>query len=70
MAKYKVEINRTETFIVDVLCETEQEARDLATEKFADIKKAGMEHYHLIGDSVEETGLVYDVSNTDDPFNP
>ena len=68
--KYKVEIGRTQNFIVDVLAEDEQEASDKATARFEEIKAAGIEHYHEDGDSVEEISYVYDVSNTDDPFNP
>lgn len=70
MRKYKVEITRTQSFVVDVLAEDENKARDLAVEGFAEIKSQGMEHYHEIGDSVEEVSMTYDVSETDDPFNP
>lgn len=69
MKKYKVEITRTETFVVDVLAKSEEEAKDKATEKFASVKETGKEHYHQIGDSVEETGTIYDVTDTDDPFD-
>ena len=68
--KYKVEVVQTEKFIVDVLAETEEEAKKLATEKWNEIADSGTHHYHQIGDTETEFGTVYDVSNTDDPFNP
>ena len=70
MNKYKVEFIRTETFVVDVLAKTEDEARNKATEKFADIKQNGMDHYQQVGDTDEQIDTVYDVTNTDDPFHP
>lgn len=68
--KYKVEIEVTTKYVVDVLALDEQEARDKATFKFALIKSNNIEHYHQEGDTDEQIGTVYDVTNTDDPFNP
>jgi len=70
MNKYKVEFEVTARYVVDVEAESEQEATDKATEKFADIKLHSMEHYHQVGDTDEQVGTVYNVTNTDDPFNP
>lgn len=64
MKKYKVEMIQTETFIVDVEAESEQEATDKATILF------GEGNYYEMGDCEVNTGTVYDVTNTDDPFNP
>lgn len=44
--------------------EDENEATDKATEAF------GEGNYQEIGDCNVETGCVYDVTNTDDPFYP
>ena len=64
MKKYKIEFIQTETFIVDVMAKDEAAA----------IKKAQKEwnngNYHEVGNCSVETGTVYDVTNTDDPFNP
>lgn len=63
MKKYKVEFVRKETFIVDVLAENEAKAKELAEEKW----NAG--DYQDIGEIEVETGTIYDVTNTDDPFD-
>jgi len=70
MRKYKVEFVRTEKFIVDVFAMDEQEATDKAQKKWVGIIKQGMEHYHEIDNSDEEIGTIYDVTETDDPFDP
>ena len=62
--KYKVEYTQTEAFIVDVYAESEKEAKVLATRRF----DAG--DYQEQGDCLVELSCVYDVTNTDDPFNP
>lgn len=69
MNKYKVEITRTDSYIVDVLAKNEKRARQLALDKFQKIEGTNTEHYyHEEGDL--SSGLVFDVTNTDDPFNP
>ncbi len=70
MKKYKIEIEQTETFVVDILAENEEQAQEMATEYFSKIKNGGMEHMYQIGDTDWNTGTIYDVTNTDDPFNP
>ena len=70
MKKYKVEIVQTEKYVVDVLAESEQEATDAATAKWNEIAASGIHHYHQEGDTATAIGTVYDITNTDDPFNP
>jgi len=62
--KYKVEYKQTETFIVDVYANNQEQAEKLASRRF----DAG--DYQEIGDCDVEVNQVYDVTNTDDPFNP
>lgn len=64
MNKYKVEFIQTETFIIDVLANDEKEAIKLAEEKWNN------GDYQETGDLIVETGTIYNVTNTDDPFNP
>jgi len=64
MNKYKVEFVQTEKFIVDVRAKTEENARKRATE----IWNNG--NYQETGDIEVELNMVYDVTHTDDPFNP
>lgn len=70
MNKYKVEIVQKETFIVDVLAENEEKAKTKATKKWNEIANNGMQHYHQTGDTETDFGTIYDVSHTEDPFNP
>ena len=62
--KYKVEYKQTETFIVDVYAKNQEQAEKLACKRF----DAG--DYQEQGDCEVELNCVYDVTNTDDPFNP
>lgn len=64
MKKYKVEFIQTETFIVDVIAENEEKAQELAQQRFDN------GDYQETGDVSVGFGTVYDVTNTDDPFNP
>lgn len=63
MKKYKVEYIQTETFIVDVLAENETDARTKADQEFQN------DNYQEMGDCNMEQGAIYDVTDTDDPFN-
>lgn len=65
MNKYKVQI--TKTYCIDLLAENEKTATDTALEKLDEYMLAGEEHYYQTGDTDIET---FDVTNTDDPFNP
>jgi len=62
--KYKVEYKQTETFIVDVYASNQEQAEILACKRF----DAG--DYQEIGDCEVVVNQVYDVTNTEDPFNP
>ena len=53
-----------EKFIVDVLAEDEEQAKQFAHSKF------DKGDYQETGDLDVESGTIYDVTNTDDPFNP
>lgn len=64
MNKYKVEMIQTETFIVDVLAKNEKQAIKLAEKKWNE------GDYQETGNIEVKTNTVYDVTNTDDPFNP
>ena len=68
MKKYKVEIKETKTFVVDVLTETEDEAKKIALAELEIVKENRTEHYHETGDAEIET-IIYNVSDTDDSFN-
>jgi len=62
--KYKVEYKQTETFIVDVYAGNQEQAEKLAGKRF----DAG--DYQDMGDCEVGVSQVYDVTNTEDPFNP
>lgn len=70
MNKYKVELKMTETYVVDVLAKSEDLAIAEADTKWKEIEDNNTEHYYQVGDIKTEVGNVYDVTNTDDPFNP
>ena len=64
MKKYKVEFVQTETFNVDVWAENAKDAEDSAENKM----ESGA--YQERGDCSVRVEAIYDVTNTDDPFNP
>lgn len=68
MNKYKVEITQTDTYVVDVKAENEEEAKKKATEKWDELCKLGTYHHHQNRDTETKIDYVYDVTNTDDPF--
>lgn len=69
MKKYKVEIIQTEKYVIDVLADNEDEAKKLAEKKWDIVCDNGTYHlYESDSDTIIDT--VYDVTNTDDPFNP
>lgn len=65
MKKYKIEI--TKSYVMDV----EATAKELAEAEAENILDQAMldgtEHYLQVGDTIF---TAYDVTNTDDPFNP
>ena len=64
MKKYKVEI--TKTFCIDVKAKTEDGAKYLAEDILESIEAKDQQHYKQTGDT---EFMVYDVTDTDDPFN-
>lgn len=70
MNKYKVEFTESQKYIVDVLAKDEQEAKQKASIEWDKITDTGTEHYHLSVETETEISTVYDVTNTEDPFNP
>jgi len=62
--KYKVEYKQTERFIVDIYANNQKQAEELAGIRF----DAG--DYQEQGDCEVVLNQVYDVTNTEDPFNP
>lgn len=62
--KYKVEFKQTETFLIDLYAKNEKEARELAEKKWEE------GDYQEVGDCAVEIDTVYDITGTDDPFNP
>ncbi len=70
MKKFKVELIKTEKFVIDILAKNETEAKIKIRKKWNEIKKAAMEHNYQIGNPEVKVNLVYDVTDTDDPFNP
>lgn len=69
MNKYKIEFIQKEVFVVDVEAPNEDLAKVIAKKKWNDIADAGIYHYYATGDPEVEIGTVYDVTNTDDPFD-
>ncbi len=69
MKKYKVEIVQKTTYIIDVLAKDEDTAKILAETKWNTAAQDGIHHYHEIDQSID-FGTTYDVTHTDDPFNP
>ena len=70
MKKYKVEFNQIQTYVIDILADNEQEATSLAEKKLEELTNSGLLHYKEEGDLETEVVDIYDVTNTDDPFNP
>ena len=66
MNKYKVEFVHKEFFVFDVLANNEEEARKKASDI---VIKNGLDALHENRDPETEIDTVYDVTNTDDPFN-
>jgi hypothetical protein len=70
--KYKVEFTQSNTFVIDVKAESEEQARELATKMFDERQEQGMAHYYQTGfaeDAGVEISQVYDVTDTDDAEN-
>jgi hypothetical protein len=74
MNKYKVEFTEKATvkYCIDVLAESEDKAKELAEPVMQQVLGNGTYHYYETDrdETVPEISYVYDVTNTDDPFNP
>lgn len=68
--KYKVEFVQTEKFVIDVVAKSEAEAIELAKPEWERVAENGTYHYHQSQEAEVEVGIVYDVTNTDDSFDP
>lgn len=72
--KYKIDfIEKTTTvYCVDVLAKDEEEAKQKAELKMQSILSNGTYHYYEVDkdETVPELSTIYDVTNTDDPFDP
>ena len=64
MNKYKVTFTESRDYVVDVWAKDEAHAREEADRCFQN------DAYHEIGDPEVVIDQVYDVTNTEDPFNP
>ena len=64
MNKYKVEI--TKTFCIDVKADNEESAKDRAEIGLVELEAKDRQHNNQTGDT---EFMVYDVTDTDDPFN-
>lgn len=65
MQKYKVQI--TKSYVIDVLERDEEQATIIAKIKLNELEALDQQHYH---EDRDPEVTVYDVTNTDDPFNP
>lgn len=65
MTNYKVQI--TKTYVIDVVAENEAEAQKRAAYVLESKENTLMQHYH---ESESPDIVVFDVTNTDDAFNP
>lgn len=71
MKKFKIEVVETRTYVVDVLAPNEQMARKKVEKVWnKKIAPSGTAHYYEHGDTFTRLGSSYDVTNTDDPFDP
>lgn len=70
MKKYKVQFEQTDKYVIDVLAKNEMEAIEKAGIRWNEVAKNGTYHYYQDGDTVTQVGTIYDVTDTEDPFNP
>lgn len=70
MKKYKVEFEEKHYYVFDVLAKDETEAMVKAQRAFVGQQNSNTEHYYESRDPESEVFAVYDVTDTDDPFNP
>lgn len=70
MEKFKIEFSETQKYVIDVLAKDEAEAIEKARARLYALKDAGIIHHHEEGDPEIAFSASYNVTNTDDPFNP
>lgn len=70
MNKYKVEIKQIETYIIDVKAKNEKSAKIKAAKKWKEVCTNGTYHYYESEDAETKLNSVYNVTDTDDPFDP
>jgi len=69
MKKYKVQITESQTYILDIKANTQEEAEQIAEKQWDNLVNSGTYHYHEDGDLTTGISHAYNVTNTDDPFN-
>ena len=69
MKKYKIEFEQRERYVIDVKAKTEKEAIKKAEKRFDEIEVQGIKHNYNNGDGEFLVHMIYDVTDTDDPFN-
>jgi hypothetical protein len=69
MKKYKVEITEVQSYTLDITAKTQVEAEEIAKQQWQVLCQNGTYHYHETGDPTTELTEVFDVTDTDDPFN-
>lgn len=70
MNKYKVEFTEKHFYVIDVKAKDITEALEKANKKMIEVFNNGTYHHYENQDPETEVETVYDVSGTDDPFNP
>jgi len=70
MNKYKIVFKKTNTYCIDVEAQSQQEAEIKANIRLGEVLGNNIAHHYEIDDPQIELYMVYDVTNTDDPFNP
>lgn len=63
---YKVEITRSQKFVVDIQAENEEQAKEKMWKEFDGIENSGTLHFYEQDDEETEISAVYDVTGTDD----
>lgn len=69
MQKYKIEFTKSEYYIIDILANSEDEAKTLAEDKYIELDEQGILHYHEHNNPTVEISNTFDVTNTEDPFD-
>jgi hypothetical protein len=70
MPKYKIEFTETRVYIVDVIAKNQEQAEKKALKKYEELESKGILHYNESEDPETTITNAFDVTDTDDPFNP